>query len=176
VANVVAASVSRESGDLLSQPLTVPGEYWIYYLPFRTACAPDVAQYEIHRGTLPGFTPGANTLAGIVRSDDIPPRSGGYGESKLLYKVGEYDHATFTDKHEPGQLPLGLVPARRDPEAVIQLAACSRGLDAQVQLPEVSRQAAQKDRPFALVPATKERRGSTAGSSHLPWRRGAGRG
>lgn len=37
VANVVTARVSRESGDLLFQPVTVPGEYWIYYLPFRTA-------------------------------------------------------------------------------------------------------------------------------------------
>lgn len=37
VANVVVVRVSRESGDLLFQPVTAPGEYWIYYLPFRTA-------------------------------------------------------------------------------------------------------------------------------------------
>ena len=36
VANVVVARVSRESGDLLFEPVTVPGEYWLYYLPFRT--------------------------------------------------------------------------------------------------------------------------------------------
>jgi hypothetical protein len=37
VANVMRVNVSRESGDLLFQPPTVPGQYYVYYLPFRTA-------------------------------------------------------------------------------------------------------------------------------------------
>jgi hypothetical protein len=70
-------------------------------LLFRTACEPDVVQYEIHRAVQPGLT--AGTLVGIVRNDDIPPRSGGYGEQSKLYKVREYDHAIFVDKAvEPG--------------------------------------------------------------------------
>jgi hypothetical protein len=35
--NAVRVSISRESGDLLFQPVTVPGEYYLYYLPYRTA-------------------------------------------------------------------------------------------------------------------------------------------
>lgn len=66
-------------------------------LLFRTACEPDVTHYEIHRSTQSGFATDANTQVGIVKSDDIPPRSGGYGESPIQYKVREYDHATFQD-------------------------------------------------------------------------------
>ena len=66
-------------------------------LLFRTACEADVTHYEIHRGAQAGFSAGKGTLVGVVKSDDIPPRSGGYGENKL-YKVKEYDHATFADK------------------------------------------------------------------------------
>ncbi len=36
VANVVRAGISRECGDLLFQPVSGPGEYHIYYLPFRS--------------------------------------------------------------------------------------------------------------------------------------------
>ncbi len=36
VTNAMAARISRESGDLLFQPVTAPGEYWLYYLPFKT--------------------------------------------------------------------------------------------------------------------------------------------
>jgi len=67
-------------------------------LLFRTACEPDVVRYEIHRGLHPGFAAGPATLIGTVKSDDLPPRSGGYGESAIQYTVKEYDHATFADK------------------------------------------------------------------------------
>jgi hypothetical protein len=67
-------------------------------LLFRTACEPDVAQYEVHRSTRAGFAVDGKTLVGVVKSDDLPPRSGGYGESKVQYKVKDYDHATFADK------------------------------------------------------------------------------
>jgi len=67
-------------------------------LLFRTACEPDVAQYEVHRGTQAGFVVDAQTLVGTVKSGDLPPRSEGYGESKIQYPVKEYDHATFADK------------------------------------------------------------------------------
>lgn len=33
VGNVLAVSLTRESGDLLLQPATAPGDYWVYYLP-----------------------------------------------------------------------------------------------------------------------------------------------
>ena len=36
VANVIRVSITRATGDLLFQPPTVPGEYFVYYLPFRT--------------------------------------------------------------------------------------------------------------------------------------------
>ena len=35
--NVVRVAISRECGDLLLQPVTAPGEYYLYYLPYRTA-------------------------------------------------------------------------------------------------------------------------------------------
>ena len=34
--NVIRIKVSRESGDFLFQPPTVPGEYYLYFLPFRS--------------------------------------------------------------------------------------------------------------------------------------------
>ena len=34
VANVARASVTREAGDLVFQPQTAPGDYYVYYLPF----------------------------------------------------------------------------------------------------------------------------------------------
>jgi hypothetical protein len=67
-------------------------------LLFRTSCEPDVKQYEVHRSTVSGFAAGTNTLVGIVKSDDIPPRSGGYGEQKMQYQNKDYDHAMFTDR------------------------------------------------------------------------------
>lgn len=35
VGNVIAAKVTRESGDIVFQPATAPGDYWVYYLPYR---------------------------------------------------------------------------------------------------------------------------------------------
>ena len=67
-------------------------------LLFRTSCEPDVTRYEIHRGSRPGFAADKGTLVGVVNSDDIPPRSGGYGEQATKYTVKDYDHATFADK------------------------------------------------------------------------------
>jgi hypothetical protein len=67
---------------------------------FRTACEPDVTHYEVHRNTVSGFVAGTKTLAGIVKSDDIPQRSGGYGEQAIQYQNKDYDHAMFTDRPE----------------------------------------------------------------------------
>ncbi|MCX6872579.1 MAG: hypothetical protein NTW21_02050 [Verrucomicrobia bacterium] len=67
-------------------------------LLFRTSCEPDVTQYEVHRSTASGFVAGTNTLVGVVKSDDVPPRSGGYGESPIQYKNKDYDHAMCEDK------------------------------------------------------------------------------
>lgn len=66
-------------------------------LLFRTACEPDIVQYEIHRSLQPGFTVCAHTLIGVVKSEDIPARSGGNGESAIKYENKEYDHAMFSD-------------------------------------------------------------------------------
>ncbi|HOD81819.1 MAG TPA: DUF6067 family protein [Phycisphaerae bacterium] len=36
LANVVTVRATRESGDVLFQPATAPGEYFVYYMPFKT--------------------------------------------------------------------------------------------------------------------------------------------
>ncbi len=36
IENVLRVNIQRQSGDLLFQPVTVPGEYLVYYLPFKT--------------------------------------------------------------------------------------------------------------------------------------------
>ncbi|MDH4196409.1 MAG: DUF6067 family protein, partial [Candidatus Aminicenantes bacterium] len=36
VANVHAAAVTREYGDIVFEPATVPGDYYIYYLPYKS--------------------------------------------------------------------------------------------------------------------------------------------
>lgn len=36
IANVIRVRVNREFGDLLFQPPTAPGEYFVYYLPYKT--------------------------------------------------------------------------------------------------------------------------------------------
>ena len=53
--------------------------------------------YEIHRSNNPGFNVSDNTKTGTVNSNDVPPRSGGYGESRILYVNADYDHAMFQD-------------------------------------------------------------------------------
>ncbi len=37
VTNLIRVNLSQAVGDLVFQPITVPGEYYLYYLPFRTA-------------------------------------------------------------------------------------------------------------------------------------------
>ncbi len=37
LSNVLRVNLSREAGDLLFQAVTAPGEYYLYYLPYRTA-------------------------------------------------------------------------------------------------------------------------------------------
>ena len=36
VQNVLRVNIQRQFGDLLFQPVTVPGEYFVYYLPYKT--------------------------------------------------------------------------------------------------------------------------------------------
>ena len=36
IENVLRVNIQRQSGDLLFQPVTVPGEYFVYYLPYKT--------------------------------------------------------------------------------------------------------------------------------------------
>jgi hypothetical protein len=36
VANVYAAALSREAGDIIFEPATVPGDYYVYYLPYKS--------------------------------------------------------------------------------------------------------------------------------------------
>ncbi|HEY5087948.1 MAG TPA: glycoside hydrolase domain-containing protein, partial [Gemmatimonadaceae bacterium] len=37
VMNVARVAISRESGDLVFQPATMPGDYYVYFMPFRRA-------------------------------------------------------------------------------------------------------------------------------------------
>ena len=67
-------------------------------LLFRTACERDVTHYEVHRATTSGFTAGDQTLVGNVKSQDVPPRSGGYGETQIRYSNSDYDHLMFQDE------------------------------------------------------------------------------
>ncbi|MHB8053860.1 MAG: glycoside hydrolase domain-containing protein [Candidatus Aminicenantales bacterium] len=46
IRNVRAAVVTREKGEIIFQPATVPGDYWIYYLPYRQAGRPNYPQSE----------------------------------------------------------------------------------------------------------------------------------
>ena len=102
----VAAATTMYQYGLLPQPVKclrailvspISNDNFVNLL-FRTSCEPEVTHYEIHRDTWPGFWAGKKTLVGIVNSDDIPPRSGGYGEQATKYKVKDYDHATFADR------------------------------------------------------------------------------
>jgi hypothetical protein len=104
---VVEATTPSSTGKNLP-PVAVEGVRPILVSPinidncinllFRTSCEPDVKQYEVYRSTVSGFVAGTNTLTGIVKSDEIPPRSGGYGESAIQYQTRDYDHAMFTDR------------------------------------------------------------------------------
>ncbi len=46
VRNVRPAFITREKGEIVFQPATVPGEYWIYYLPYRPAGRANYPQSE----------------------------------------------------------------------------------------------------------------------------------
>jgi hypothetical protein len=82
------------------RPILVSGlskEYNFVNLLFRTSCEPDIVHYEIHRSENQDFSVNDNTKISIVNSNDVPPRSGGYGESRILYVNAEYDHTMFQD-------------------------------------------------------------------------------
>ena len=64
VTNLIRVNISREVGDLLFQPLTVPGEYYLYYLPYRTAGS-------WYFPTTVYLAP-TNTAAGLWQSDCAP--------------------------------------------------------------------------------------------------------
>ncbi len=112
--DVVAKAITPTSEKLNLAPVAVEGVRPILVSPihkkfnfvnllFRTACEPDVTHYEIHRSVKSSFSPGDNTLVGMVNSNDVPVRSGGYGESRIRYVNAEYDHAMFSDTTvEPG--------------------------------------------------------------------------
>ncbi len=71
---------------------------------FRTSCESDVTKYEIFRSKTPGFTPGADTKIGMVRSDDIIKGSSDYGKVLIDYPIKDFDHAMYADKKvEPDQ-------------------------------------------------------------------------
>jgi hypothetical protein len=65
---------------------------------FRTACEPDITAYEVHRSTSSGFTPGTETLQGMVKSDDIIKGSNDYGHTEIDYPVKDFDHTMYRDK------------------------------------------------------------------------------
>ncbi len=46
IKNVQAAVVTREKGEIVFQPATVPGDYWIYFLPYRQAGRTNYPQSE----------------------------------------------------------------------------------------------------------------------------------
>jgi len=105
----VAMTTTLSSDQVNLPPIAVEGLRPILVSPiskkfnfvnllFRTSCEPDVMEYEIYRSTVPEFSANANTQIGVVKSDDIPPRSGGYGESHIQYKNRDYDHAFYMDE------------------------------------------------------------------------------
>ncbi len=107
--SVVVSATTLDSATTNLPPVAVEGLRVTLVTPvspdnvvsllFRTSCEPDVAAYEIHRGTQPGFAAGQDTQIGTVRSDDqAPPNPGAYPISNSRYKIREYDHAIFADK------------------------------------------------------------------------------
>jgi len=68
--NVFVASVTREAGDVVFQPTTAPGEYFIYYMPWTA----DYIQWNyVTHYTPPSQTADPEWLAALGLSPDGPP-------------------------------------------------------------------------------------------------------
>lgn len=72
-------------------------------LLWRTNCESDVKQYNIHRGTQPGFVPDDSNRIGVVDADTIEKGSPDYGHTPIDRKLREFDHQMYRDeKVQPG--------------------------------------------------------------------------
>ena len=93
VANMIPLRVERLHAMLVS-PLSKCN---FINLLFRTNCEADVRRYEVHRSTVPGFTPEASTPIGTVDADTVVPGSEAYGHVPVYHRMGDYDHMMYPD-------------------------------------------------------------------------------
>lgn len=91
--NMVPLRVEQLSAILISP--VAPLNY--VNLLFRTSCEPDIAVYEIHRSTSPGYTPSDATRIGEVRSDEVITGTDAHPEPMQSYPVKDFDHAMYPD-------------------------------------------------------------------------------
>jgi hypothetical protein len=71
--------------------------YHYVNLLFRTNCESDVVRYEVHRSTVPGFTPDDSNRIGAVEADSPIKGSTTYGHTPIKFKTRDFDHAMFQD-------------------------------------------------------------------------------
>jgi hypothetical protein len=84
--------------ECLSAILVTPlGQHDNVNLLFRSNCESDVARYEIHRSSTPGFVPGENTRIGEVNADTIIKGSTAYGHTPIDRRLREFDHIMYQD-------------------------------------------------------------------------------
>jgi hypothetical protein len=82
---------------LSAVPVNPPGQKGYVNLLFRTSCESDVVRYEIHRSTVPGFTPDEKTRLGEVDANAIVKGSTAYGHTPIDRRQSEYDHQMYQD-------------------------------------------------------------------------------
>ena len=83
VTNVHVLAVSRESGDLVFEPRTVPGDYYVYFMPYKSEGRknyPNV-KYDPPRPTAEAAWLSA---AGLAAGATAPPRAGSLPEAAVL--------------------------------------------------------------------------------------------
>jgi hypothetical protein len=101
VPNVVRAAVARESGDLVFQPVTAPGEYHVYYLPFKVV--PGVGGYSGNYLTARASSADPQWLGrhGLL-SEKLPE---GKWRALPQARVLEFQARTEFDRFDPMEVP-----------------------------------------------------------------------
>ena len=118
VKNVLPVAVTRESGFLLFEPRIVPGDYYVYYMPYKSEGRknyPNV-KYDPPEAT---EDPAWNETAGQIPLADAPPGRGRGasigGRVQRLHPDGEDRHGR-RDEVPPRQTSRGAVsPVSRRP-------------------------------------------------------------
>lgn len=141
IKNVLPSDIAREEGDVVFEPKTVPGDYWIYYLPYQgdpkahypklsycppedtaeavwlsKAQSPNMPQAEFERFEAVSRLHEFDDMERIATPAEVEALVGQAGDETLLAIIENRDHPVKMTRDLPEDGPLtDLVTASKAP-------------------------------------------------------------